>query len=1265
MKTIPVAGKSPVTFFEDDSIEVVRQHVALSYNSHPDRLFIQVKASLPADYYASNPKHWTDLFLRMSYDGKTLKADVFKTYLTQVRLATGVTGRDLSLEEWEDHPEDLKPLFDPEVDFEEWRILGVEDIRSFVMPIPPKELPELKAANIPISKTQSLYETLHPYDVSEIRALEVTKDLSQMVLNQYFPGFRKDTPENIESLRPTILGAQKQLQNLLALKAPEPSEPAILRAKWYVPLIETRFTAPRTRFEQVFYGLTVSPETPYIGYFTAKSEVMRHKFYVEDTLTKKLPEDFKTMWKGWIYTTRPQRRTPTLLLYRGTSRANFDRISLTPKDITISTFRDKESGENLETLQANTLAWLKTLDALVPFLATSDLEPTRWKLDELSVLADYKEDITEFDMRRFPCLQTIFGFQKDTFRLLRADHASDDVSPLELQAYQVLNQEGVTPSAALLQEEMDIPANEAETLYRRILSLGEDFDIEKTVKGYPVIKFSNREVILKFVTNLERTLKYANVLRYVLTSDASEVDVVCPRRMEKVEARAVVPQREIDVEGEFNPDDDLLAELGYVEEEAAPEPAVATEEEKPKSRKVKVEAKAPGTYNYFNNRVQKFDPDTFDKDIYPKKCEKLSQVVVLTPEDQARLGDTYNYSSAPENQKLPLEDPDGIAICPAYWCMRDELPLTEEQLVPGDDGELHCPKCKGKVRKSDSDPVPEFTVIKRDIASKYPKYISKIKSSINKRKIPCCYLQPRAVSEVLVQKEDETYVLSATNIPALRLAFIPEDLAAKLKIGTRYETTVKKGRLVSEETDIFRVGLGRASKTLPVLLKDSTVIPRPSSPAGKTNLLRCSFFRTWTKTGEGETQVDRIVSSIDAAYELGDLTPQEELEYVSSFLRCEVIRVDPENAQVLCGFWSDNATPFTRTLVVMGNEVVAQATRKKEKKTYKMEFQADIRKKPFTKDSLTLLRNLHREACSTNLPSFADGVAELQAKGKGDFEVILDPFSRIQALLVPKEVLLPVQPSGARRPMANPARSGYSDIKPDELPSLADQRAFLKDTKHPGFKEAGPLENINGMIVELLLKSGFRAPVVPEEGTGAKPREIVETVDLHNEKDLVYAAPNVDDAASARKTAYQSEIFEFLMYSLSKDIQTEEYSWLRSSIQRKSDKLYKRLSTWFKEEAYQDVESPVKFINKVRTPCGQFTDDPDSCKKSTLCGMYKNTCRIRVNPIVKKEDVLKRMVKTLRNNEKQRALVLDERLSPFFSTILYLEMPHELITTSV
>jgi hypothetical protein len=50
---------------------------------------------------------------------------------------------------------------------------------------------------------------------------------------------------------------------------------------------------------------------------------------------------------------------------------------------------------------------------------------------------------------------------------------------------------------------------------------------------------------------------------------------------------------------------------------------------------------------------------------------------------------------------------------------------------------------------------------------------------------------------------------------------------------------------------------------------------------------------------------------------------------------------------------------------------------------------------------------------------------------------------------------------------------------------------------------------------------------------------------------------------------------------------------------------------------------------------------------------------------VEKGEVLRRIARALRENDKQRALVLDERMSPFFATILYLELPHELITTSV
>jgi hypothetical protein len=50
---------------------------------------------------------------------------------------------------------------------------------------------------------------------------------------------------------------------------------------------------------------------------------------------------------------------------------------------------------------------------------------------------------------------------------------------------------------------------------------------------------------------------------------------------------------------------------------------------------------------------------------------------------------------------------------------------------------------------------------------------------------------------------------------------------------------------------------------------------------------------------------------------------------------------------------------------------------------------------------------------------------------------------------------------------------------------------------------------------------------------------------------------------------------------------------------------------------------------------------------------------------VKSEEILEQIRTTLMTNEKQRALVLDNRLSRFFSTVLYLEMPNETIRTGL
>jgi len=180
---------------------------------------------------------------------------------------------------------------------------------------------------------------------------------------------------------------------------------------------------------------------------------------------------------------------------------------------------------------------------------------------------------------------------------------------------------------------------------------------------------------------------------------------------------------------------------------------------------------------------------------------------------------------------------------------------------------------------------------------------------------------------------------------------------------------------------------------------------------------------------------------------------------------------------------------------------------------------------------------------------------------------------------------------------------------------------------------------------------------------------------LLREDVLAEGEPNKDDIAEAEKISYREEIYQFLLFSLSKDIEADadgngiKEPELREAIQSRSTDLLKQLKEWFAKTAHKDAtKSEVNFINKVRTPCGQYNNE-DTCNKSSLCGWFKEgdkeTCKIRVKPLVDTNEVLKRIAKTLRDNDKQRALVLDTRMSPFFSTILYLEMPNEVITTAV
>jgi len=1264
MKTLPIAGTAQsVTFFEDDTVDTVRQWIALSLNSHPDRLFLTVKGKFPHDYYSTNPKRWTDLFYRLSYDGKVIRPETLKTYITQVRTDTPMTEIEVTREMWESHDESLSSLYAPEVDFEEWRILGVNESKSIILPFPPTDAPIL-SARIPIPSNQSLFETHHSYEVVSFGHAEYETNLSPLATRIYFPLLRPDTPSTNEPRRADLTNNRDHLQKLLALHVPRQESLAVVRAKWFVPFVSTHFTSPRARFEQIFYGMTVSKTVPYIGYFTAKSEAIRNKYYVSDP-KQKTPLVDSGLIRGWLNGTLPQRRRPTLLLYRGTSRSSFERISVTPEDMTLSVYRTKDSKDTLDDMKAMMKTWMESLDALLPFVDPNDLTDERWELGDVSVVAEYAKEVHEFDMRRFNCLQSLFGQQGDAFRLLRAEYASSDISPREIQAYQILNQDDSEDSAEYLAREMNLSDSEANELFQTIKSKSEDTNFEKTLKAYPVVTFGSKEMLLKFSTNVERTMEYVNILRHVLSSDTDDVNEVCPRRLEKVEASSVVLRPEIPT-SDFKQDDDFFSAMGLGEEalkDSAPPPNadVVTE---PKSRKRAVGTAVTTTFNYFNTRLQKFDPASFDKTVHTKACEKLRQVVALTDADKERLGPEYNYEDADPAEKLEVTDADATLICPPYFCIRDEAPLRREQLIEKGDG-LHCPICDGKVRTKDDVDIREYTVIERKTALKYPN-LTNTSSTINGRKIPCCYQQPRTTTEILGDRDSgDTYVLSKPVLPSLRFNYLDEALAERLDIKTNYAATVTKNkRLTAGDEDVFRVGLGRPSKTLPILLRHKKMDIKPPREAHE-HVMKCSFFRTWTKLLDGVTQTERIINGIDYAYEHGELSTLDEVEYVAGFLRCEVIRVNTQTMEVLCGFWSDRqALANQYTIVLLDTDILSLVSLKRTAGKLKLEYNADIRKAPFVSTTFPLLRDLHLQACSVNVPVFADAIKELLLQGKSDYGVVLDPFKRIQAVYVPGSVVLPVSPTGQSPDPGVTVKPGYSDLTTNELPTGTEERAFLQAAQNPGFKIVKDHQDSEGRVVEFELASGFRVPIRPEATEVREPpTEVTETMRIHKESDLVDATPSAADVKLAESVSYDSEIYEFLLFSLAKDLQEEDHAGLRGSIASRSPTMLKDLTRWFKEEAYTSTtESPVDFVNKVRTPCGQYTNK-DACNTSSLCGWHKNTCKIRVKKSLDTSGVLKRMAKTLRDNDKTRSLVLDNRVSPFFSTILYLEMPHELITT--
>lgn len=1277
--------KHTVSFFEDDSIETVREQLAKSANTHPDRMFVVVSLKLPKDYYTADPRNWETLFERLSYNGRTIEKSVFDEYQTKYRFPnTNVTFTNYDRGEWMSYPDELKPFFATECS--EYRIFGVSDDKSFVLPIEKENsfVSRISAKSLPRPDNTKIVTSYYDIETIDHFAYKIYQEGESALY--YYPYLRVDTPNILSDEAVRLLEKNaKLLTDLLDLKIPKDYQHSgthILHTRFYIPWIGTDFgTAVRTRFEQIFYGLTVSSTVPYIGLFTSKDEINRHKFFTENPKTED-PYLNMTDWKTWWSITKPARNRPTLILYRGKSKQHFDRILITSVDMIVSTNRPEKNTETPEELKKSCEKWLKTFDAIIPFLDEKDIHSDRWELQEMKIMLTYPKPVNDLSILRFNCISPFYSIAdkaKSSFTMMRTDHENFGVTSIDAKLIQ-MSQEGPLDVKTVAQE-LSITPDNASKLINDIMSRREENNKlgDRIFRGYPTMIIGTDFIRISAVKETELSTKYADILRYILSNpESDDLDKICPARLQTIAAEAATIHTNVVDENALV--DDAFADLLDDFDAEKEEPVVDTSEPAPKTS-LDVANQRKTTYNYFASRLRSFDPATFVPQAdFARQCEKTIQPVVLMPADKKRLAEFESgkydpIKNAEAGKLLDVSDPDGTMVCPEYWCTKDEIPLRSDQLV-SEDGTLKCPVCRGKLETSTTSDPREFPLIKRKDGFVFPR--PKYKSPGNGKDLPCCYSTNRSKKIQKTEIKDKYYVFldSKSPLPEFRLAKLDKKTIELLDLNEQY-TKLDNQRISENGDGFFRVGLGHASTTLPTLLGMTQAIPLPRESV--TTVLKCSFMRLWKTPTDTHFQqvydklgnfndttvrenIARVISGIDDAFVKKELSPIQELEYSALALNCDIFRLNVKTHSVGCLLHSSLVNPRSRGIIIIqrDDEIDILANAKRTKNAFM--YNANIFEPPFEKFvGKTVVRERDR-ACATEVPNYTEAQKVREKLFVEPYSVILDPLGRGQALYIPNKLVLPFQ-SSVLPDTEDPKIWGFSNL---QLPTYDTMKDVLSKaqavTKGYEFQEG--LYDSQGQRSEILTASGLRIPIKPEKvGTGVS-KEIVHTVADSGESELMYGQPNPELKEKYSEISYDGEVYEFLIFQLSKDLEHDEYHDLRNVLTAqplKRKEVERALKTWFdRVTQFVDIKESREFVSKIRAPCGQFKKK--DCK-GNLCGWDGKVCRIQIKKSIKEDRLFNRFFSSVFGNSKIRAVVLDGRTTPFFSSILYFKLPHEVILT--
>lgn len=1295
-ETFPVLNRSSgtttnITCFLDDTVETIQYRIGDATGIHPDRLRILVKIEIDGDYYAKDSRKWENVYLRMSPEGKIITSKSLNTYASIREPPYFFSDTEYDKTGW--------MMLNPrsETSFTELRIFGVPEERSWIFPLK-NEAPEfLPPPTKAVLEIKGLFKTLHPQKVVGFEVIPHTEMTPQLELI-YYPRLRTGSPVNVPAEVVRSVNRQTELlRTLFDISIPSPDSSAIVQARWKLPLVDTDFgNAIRNRFEQIFYGTTLSRDIPVVSFFGGRQEQSRHKFHTENSNDKTPYLDLK-IWNHWWTQSKPSKSRPCLVFLRGTSRNVYDRIVITSIDITLSSFRSSENRDSLTDMRNAIREFLLSLDGISAYLNSADYEDDRWMLEDASAILHFSRELKEADFRRYDCLRSIYDLsdpEKLTFKLLRSDQADTGLTDEEIRVIQLLKENEYTTPDDIHEQLPYKSVQECTVLLQSVRQkLDDNSDLlDRQYVNIPTFRMTAKQVALTHGRDIPRITKYISILRDVLLRpDNSDLDGVCPKRVEGVEAEvAVVPSASVAQAPSASSDedsylDDLLGEVSEIAVERAPETAPAPTTTEKKARKIKAKG-VTSLASYLIDQLHDFDPQTFDPDDPQilRKCDKPRQPVILKKAELERFQDDLEAFN-PSADGLEVKDPDGLVVCPEFWCTIDRIPLRKEQLVEG-----KCPVCEGKVRSSDktvekTQSVTEYPVLQRDPAFVYPGYV-KYKSKKNDRQIPCCFSTPQKTRVSLktpdvspAPSSEMFYILGEfkTGLEELRIGYIPSNVAKLFGISTKYDEFVDAtNRLQTGKGGFFRGGVGHASSSLPRVLDISAEVKRPLQ--NPDIVLRCSFFRNWKGADvehelEGyPPEISRKIASIDKAFQEKQLGRFEELEYSCLAMNCMCYTIYTDNDSIRSGCFMSfgSVRNVKRAIFVLVDGSGSPDYIVHVSKTSAVPIvRGNLYNPLFPPNVVKVLEELRLKSCIRDVPTIEKALAFiLKSRLKNsvpDMKVIIDPYFRAQALFLPNQVLIPFRPT-SQIPVFLENRISYSEIPESEYPPKPIMMEYLQIAKdlHRGYEYAHDVGNTRGNVTELMTRSGLRIPVQTADTT-ENQEEILETVHEGTEQVLTFGAPDKDTKTLSRSITYEAEIFEFLLFQLSQDLVGDDYPTLKtvlSQVHPNVDELKEPLQQWMDTTIrFSDAESPPEFYSKMRQSCTKKSS-AESC--TGLCVWDGASCRVQVKKVrstLQRDALEKRLLSTLASNDKIRTIIFENRMSPFFSSILYLELPDEVI----